>query len=87
MRPVRNAGNYDALDIGKNLIERSACFRRRCLQLRQHRAGLGIGGDRTVFDFLSIIRDPIRHLVEMFSENVRGDVAQGRGRFGLWFHS
>jgi len=76
MRPMRDSGNNDALDVGENLFERCRAFRWRCLQLRQDCAGPGVRRDGTLRDVLTIIRDPICQLMQLFPKFFRRNITK-----------
>ena len=76
MVPADGARNDDAVDVGQDLLEGFAGFRRGGGHRGDDCARFRGGRDAHFLDVLTVIGDPVRDLVEMFAKNVCGDVAE-----------
>ena len=85
---MRQRGNDQAIDVGKDRLHRLALFRRRGRKLSFEIAGLDLRQDGQVFDMFEVICDPVDDLVAIASEFFGGHIAEWVSiRFSIHRHA
>ena len=80
MRPVRDSGNNDPINVGENFIERRGALRRNWIQLREDFPWPHVWRNGTRRDLLPIICNPIGYAVKMLPKNIRRNVTEFRSK-------
>ena len=68
---MHDTRNDDAVDVGKNFLDRRGRLRRRDIQLRKNCPRFRVRRNPSLADFFSIIRSPIGELMKLFNSSRR----------------
>ena len=74
--------NNHPIDVGENLFDRLANFRRLARQLLRDHAGSFVRRDGKLLNVFAVIGNPICKLMQVFAKRFRRNIA----KFGSFFH-